>query len=689
MRNWRGRPSDWRLYNRRRQAAEARGLRSGDTHLQSLPTYRPDIDGLRALAVASVIFFHARVPGAGGGYVGVDVFFVISGYLITQVLAGADATRLRVPLKQFYLRRARRILPALYVVVLVVAAAAALIYLPWDLDRFGKYLVAAPLFAGNLPAWIEGAAYFGMRPDYVVLTHLWSIAVEEQFYFLYPVTLLLIGRLLPRYRSAALTTLAALSLILCVWASYHRPIGNFFLAPSRAWELLLGALLATGALRIRQRVANEILAVAALLLLVLAVSTYGSEIPYPGLYTIVPCAAAALLIVTGREQATLASRLLSLRPVVFTGLISYSLYLWHLPLLALARYYNIRPLGAVRLCALLGGLYVLAACTWKLVEKPVRYRTVLRSNSAFVLCAVACGAVVSGFGLVLWQTTWVQQAFPTNAHAPDMNWMATGSVQKCVIQPFADMAAGKLCSYGPQDEAAPKVLVWGDSHAMTLLPAYDKLANELQVRTYFAVRPACRPFPGVINRTDREARRKGCLAFNAAVISAIQRLQPRVVILNSHWIDLDTDLVLPAGITPAPGESHFERALEQTLQEMEAPGRRKACVVLDVPSYEYNVPYALGMAAKRGIPVDFLKVSRAEALQQYSLPERDFRALEARGMLTTVDPKEQLCRGNSCVYQVNGEPLYADENHLSVRGALLVSSALEGCLRGLSAVQSH
>jgi peptidoglycan/LPS O-acetylase OafA/YrhL len=664
-------------------------VRSGDAHLQSLPTYRPDIDGLRALAVASVILFHARVPGTGGGYVGVDVFFVISGYLITQVLASADATRLRVSLREFYLRRGRRILPALYVAVLLVAVAVVIIYLPWDLDRFGKYLVAAPLFASNIPAWIEGADYFGMRADYVVLTHLWSIAVEEQFYFLYPVTLLLIGRFLPRYRSAALTAVALLSLILCVWASYHRPIGNFFLAPSRAWELLLGALLALRpALRIRQRLANEVLAVAALVTLGFAVASYGPLTRYPGLYTIAPCAAAALLIVTAREQATLASRLLSLRPVVFTGLISYSLYLWHLPLLAIGRYYNIRPLGAVRLGALLAGLYLLAACTWKLIEKPVRYRSVLRSDRSFVLSAVACGAVICAFGLVLWHTQWVQEAFPSKAHAPDMNWLAnTGSVQKCVTQPMPDMAAGKLCSYGPQDDTAPKAVVWGDSHAMALLPAYDRVANELRVRTYFAVRPACRPFPGVINRTDPEGRQKACLAFNAAALSAIRRLDPSLVILNSHWIDADTDLVLPAGLTPEPGESHFRRALAQTLRDLEAPARRKVCVVLDVPIYEYNVPYALGMAAKRGIPADFLTVSKAEARQQYSAPERDIRALQARGMLTTVDLKEPLCRGHSCVYQINGDPLYADENHLSVKGALLVSGTLAGCLRGLSTLE--
>ncbi len=659
-----------------------------DIGLRAAPAYRPDIDGLRAVAVVSVILFHAHVPGTGGGYVGVDVFFVISGYLITQLLVGSDATRPRVPLSEFYLRRARRILPALYLAALVVGVAAAFIYLPWHVWRTGKYLFATPLFASNVPAWREGGGYFAVNSGYVALTHFWSIAVEEQFYFLYPVTLLLIGQYLPRCRWLALASLAGVSLVLCVWASYGHAIANYYLAPPRAWELLLGALLATGAeLRIRPRIANELVAAVAILTLLLTVCSYGPLTRYPGVYTIPPCAAAGLLIATGRQQPTLVSRLLAWRPLVFTGLISYSLYLWHLPVLIFAQYYNIRPLGAARTGLLLVCLYLLAAGSWKLIEKPFRYRAVLKSDRAFVLSACACGALICAFGLVLWRTNLPARTFPGNPRAPDLSWLTnSGRMPKCVNRSVEAIVSGDLCSYGPQDPRAPRAVVWGDSHAMAALPAYEKLAVEYHVQTYFAVRPACRPLLGVTNRTDSEDRQIGCKDFNTAVAGAIRQLDPRVVILNAHWIDPDVDLVLPAGLDAEPGESHFRRGLEQTLQEIRAPHRR-VCVVLDVPTYQYDVPYALGMASKRGIAVDFLTVSRAAGLAQYRAPEREFHLLQARGLLTTVDPKELLCRGDSCAYEADGNLLYADEQHLSVKGALLISSALQGCFRGLSAVE--
>ena len=163
------------------------------------PAYRPDIDGLRALAVVLVVLFHARVPWMGGGYIGVDLFYVISGYLITQLLLGSGERPLRISLGQFYLRRARRILPALIVTCLLVSLAASVLLLPWDLLRFAKYLLAVPVMATNLPAWSDGGNYF-VADSSVSLTHLWSIAIEEQFYLFYPVTLLALGVLVPRRR---------------------------------------------------------------------------------------------------------------------------------------------------------------------------------------------------------------------------------------------------------------------------------------------------------------------------------------------------------------------------------------------------------------------------------------------------------------------------------------------------------
>jgi peptidoglycan/LPS O-acetylase OafA/YrhL len=646
------------------------------------PAYRPDIDGLRALAVIAVVLYHAQVPGFGGGYVGVDVFFVISGYLITRLLSGSGAQPLRLSWSEFYLRRARRILPALLLVSLLTTVAAVAMLLPFDLTRFGKYLTAASLFLSNVPEWSEHSGYFNARPAYVAITHFWSIAVEEQFYLVYPLTLYLIGRYLPGRRSAALLTLTIVSLALCVGESYRNPLPNFYLPPTRAWELLLGALIAGNEAHwfTRRRI-NDAFGVLALLSLVLVVRCYGDSTRYPGLYTLVPCVATALLIVTGRQRAAIVSRVLSTRPLVFTGLISYSLYLWHLPVLIFFGYYYIRPLSAAALTGLLAALYLLAILSWRLIEQPLRTRAVLRSNRAFLWSALATNAIVFAAGVTLWNSNGLPARFPPNLRIADESWMASrGGFAKCVNRTIDAVARGELCSLGPQDDAPPTALLWGDSHAMALLPAWRQLAAAHDLRLFLALKAGCRPLVGMTNTSYPPDWQRGCLAFNSAVASAIGIIKPRLVILNAHWIDADADLGPVSKAAGSPPASNFSRALEETLRAAQTV-KASVCVVLDVPVFKYDLPYALNMASFRGIGVDFLQLTRAQALAEFSEPEADFHRFEQLGLLRTVDPKALLCRGDACAYEADGELLYSDWDHLSARGALYVSSALEGCLR--------
>jgi peptidoglycan/LPS O-acetylase OafA/YrhL len=653
--------------------------------MQPAPAYRSDIDGLRAIAVAAVILFHAEIPGFSGGFVGVDVFFVISGYLITQLLIGSAEKPLRLGLSEFYARRARRILPALFAMALVTTAVAVALLLPWDLARFGNFLAATSVLGTNIAAWKDGIGYFQSNLTHVPLAHLWSIAIEEQFYLAYPIGLVLICRYLPRHRTCALIALAAASFAACVWGSYHAPAANFFLAPSRAWELLLGGVLATGgARRIKSRLAGELLAVFALLTLAFAVYVYTPATPYPGLYSIAPCAAAAILILTGRQESTLAGKLLSLRPLVFTGLISYSLYLWHFPLLLLSSYYHIVKIGAFGLGILIVAIYGLAVMSWKWIELPVRTRVLLRSNRRFLFSALIVNFAILGTGVVLSKSGGFPGRFPPEVQARGGAWLFDSErLLACTDRPLDSIAAGDLCSFGPQDNDAVRALVWGDSHATMLLPAYEKLAVSHHLRLYFGVYSACRPLSGVANRSQNERTRIGCSRFNAAMVQAVRRLNPRLLILNAHWIDEDADLISQtitnAGV-PAGG-SNFTRGLSQTLREV---GQRRVCVVMDVPAYPYDLPNALGVARKRGIAEDFLKLTRAQALAQYRGPERDIKALEQRGLLRSVDPKDLLCRADSCTLEAGGNLLYWDADHLSFAGAEFVSSAIDGCFRDIA-----
>ena len=262
--------------------------------------YRPDIDGLRAISVLAVILFHSAVPGFAGGYVGVDVFFVISGYLITQVLMAAPERSLGGRLREFYVRRCRRILPALLVMLVATVAVACWLFLPGDLPHFGAVLSATSVFAGNVVAWQSGG-YFEMHdPSFNPLAHLWSLAVEEQFYIVFPLIFLASGKARNGRQLTLIASCVVVSFALCVWASYTHPRANFFLAPTRAWELLLGSLVALGLGRsLSTHPLRGIVSGAALLALLGCVIGYDGSLPYPGLYALVPCGSAALLLAAG------------------------------------------------------------------------------------------------------------------------------------------------------------------------------------------------------------------------------------------------------------------------------------------------------------------------------------------------------------------------------------------------------
>jgi peptidoglycan/LPS O-acetylase OafA/YrhL len=346
--------------------------------------YRPDIDGLRAIAVLSVLFFHADL-GCSGGFVGVDVFFVVSGYLITGlILKDIDAGRFGIT--QFWERRIRRILPALSIVVLFCLAMGWFFFSPLDYRKLGQSAFAQALLVSNIFFWQTAgkAGYFDESSvEITPLLHTWSLAVEEQFYLLFPF-LLLACRGFSRRRLARLTlVLGAISLGLSVYCSYYYRVANFYLLPTRAWELLIGAwpaiVLST---RDPARWLKESVSWAGLAAILAAIFLYNRETRFPGITALPPCVGAALIIWANRSSCTSVGKILAWPPLVYIGLISYSLYLWHWPLLAFGRYLVPGPLSVgERGLLLLIGL-VLAALSLKFVETPFRQRSVCPTRMA-------------------------------------------------------------------------------------------------------------------------------------------------------------------------------------------------------------------------------------------------------------------------------------------------------------------
>jgi peptidoglycan/LPS O-acetylase OafA/YrhL len=646
-------------------------------HARAVP-YRPEIDGLRGISVLAVILFHVEVPGFRGGFVGVDVFFVISGYLITQLLLAPSEKSLAGRLRDFYVRRCRRILPALLVMLAVTAGFACWLFLPGHLKLFGAQLSATSVFAANLVAWRNGG-YFDAELAFSPLAHIWSIAVEEQFYIFFPLFFLASNWVSKRVRFSLFAAIALLSFTLCVWGSHYSPYANFYLAPTRAWELLLGSLVALGLGRslVASR-ARDTLAGAASLVLVACVIGYDGRMPYPGLHAIAPCAATAILLATCGGQRSRVGGALRAQPLVFTGLISYSLYLWHLPVLSFAAYYSILRLEPRHLAVLLPAIYLLAALSWRYIEAPVRARTMLGSDSKFLTAAGVATLAIALLGLALW----ISEGMPGRVDASDVKSIAMDDrlqrdATACANRSVGEIAAGSLCEFGPS--SGRSALVWGDSHALALLPAYERLAIQSGVRVRMAVRSACRPLLDAASTAEPFARRRACDAFNAAAVGAIGAIDPDVVILNAYWTFPDLAILATVpGAAVTDGPPPFEEAFERTLRAI-GPDR-KVCVVGGVPTLSYHTAHAYWMARKRGIDTAFLALSSADAAQQHGELDRHFAELERRNRFTFVDPKAALCRESTCMVSAqNGDPLYRDKNHLSPAGALVLARALEAC----------
>ncbi|HET9862027.1 MAG TPA: acyltransferase family protein [Steroidobacteraceae bacterium] len=633
--------------------------------------YRPDVDGLRAIAVAAVILFHAGVPEAAGGYVGVDVFFVISGFLITRWLDSRMAQPPGAMLREFYVRRARRILPALLLVMALAAIAALWLLQPAHLEAFGRIMAPAALMLGNFGAWRNGG-YFGWNASDMPLLHLWSIGVEEQFYLLYPVLLLLISRLVPRWRRPLLAAGLVLSFSLCLWAARDHAPANYYLLPTRAWELLAGALVALGAWpRMRGRLARETAAMLALAVIVVTSWQYTKTYTYPGPLTLLPVLATAQLIATGEQGGSLAGRMLSWRPLVFTGLISYSLYLWHMPLFGLFRYWNIFELTAWQIAGLCVFLYLLSAASWKLVEIPFRRRKLLPRDRAFWYAAAATSLALFAVGVQMRYEFGTQRRLAGLARAnPDVDVLVRQRAARCMDVDLAQIRRGELCRFGPRRGAQGRVLVWGDSHTWALVGLFKELAESERLQVNVAQYPACRPLIGA------ESRRE-CSEFNLAMVDAVKALDPGLIVLSAYWNNPKMPLHVDARHTDDPWP--FSLALQETLRRVRAPGRQ-VCVIKTVPRLRYPGEYAMYMARRRGISADFLALPRASAYAQDRGFESVVDALQARGLLTSVDPKRVLCPDDRCRYRLeDGTPIYMDDNHVSLAGAELLRGEVAGC----------
>ena len=639
--------------------------------------HRADIDGLRAIAVVPVVLFHAGVSQVSGGFVGVDIFFVISGYLITSLILGEMAEG-RFSLLSFYERRIRRIFPALFLVLAVSSVLALRLFMPPDLVAFGRSLVATALFVSNMHFYGD-SGYFAAALDTKPLLHTWSLAIEEQFYIVFPLLLLLAVRWGGRRWIGVVLALFALSLAASIRITPVDPDAAFYLAPTRAWELLLGALLASGIVpSVKFPVLREALAVVGLALIVYAVFHFSSATPFPGSSALIPCLGAALLIYAGRgERTSMVSKALGLWPLAFVGLISYSLYLWHWPLLVFAHYYNIRALSGAQAASIVIASFVLAVLSWAYVEQPFRRKPIGISRE--MLFAGAATAIVSFIvsGTLDVRTKGFPGRLPPEALAiadtaetPD----TYGALQKSCNS----MRPDNPCVAGAQ--VTSSYALWGDSHAIAMVPALAEMAERHGKSIKIFVAKGCPPVFGV----HRNGRFAGCYARSSEVMRAIEAA-PEIesVILISRYAQYIYGNMRPTGpngteglIAGESGEeldltarsNVFERQLHLTVRRLLAAGKR-VILVYPVPEIGFSVPPTLSRLVAMGRDPAGFNLPRADFEGREKIVFSILDRVDPSPQLVRIWPHKRLCNSVRCLIVADGKALYRDEDHLSRAGA--------------------
>lgn len=632
--------------------------------------YRADIDGLRAVAVLVVLFFHAEI-GFTGGYVGVDVFFVISGFLITGLIL-KDLERGRFQLVEFWERRARRILPVLSVVVLACLIAGWRFFFPGDFRELGQSVVAQTMLASNLYFWRE-SGYFEQNAELKPLLHTWSLAVEEQFYLLFPLLLLALQRIARESIRPAIVLVGLLSFGLSIRFSYTDTSFNFYLLPTRAWELLIGAFLAvTPVRRASSRWRLEALSYGGILAILYASLFYDRETRFPGLAAVLPCGGAAVLIWANSQTLTSVGRFLATPPIVFVGLISYSLYLWHWPMLVFSKYSTLEPLALSHRVLVLLASVALAAASWRLVETPFRKRSVFKSRRQIFGFAALSTAVLLVSGLAIHRFHGIPARMPAEAlqyaaARSDLTFRNQVSLQAARDGEFVELGAG--------DREGPiALLVWGDSHAMATMPVVDLLCREHAIRGVAATHSASAPLVGYEGRIA-DSLLKDSMAYADAIIAFVRTKQVRDVLLIARW---------ESYVKSDGGTERLRSAMVATVDSLHEAGAR-VWILRQVPRHRWDVPRALAITVLRGGNPDELGSTLAEHEVEFRRQDPIFLGVAARHPdVFVLDPTGYfVSAAGLCRVSDAGHALYRDDDHLTVSGALRLRELLEPIFAGI------
>lgn len=673
--------------------------------------YRADIDGLRALAVLPVLFFHAGVPGFSGGYVGVDVFFVISGYLITSIL-WRDIGLGHFSIAKFYERRIRRLLPALFVVLLACVVIGAWLLLPMRFRDFGKSMIAVAGFASNI-LFYRDTGYFDAPAELKPLLHTWSLAVEEQFYLFFPLLLMWIHRNRSKWAFPLIIALAVMSFGANIAFVGQHQSAVFYLLPFRAWELLLGAILAMGIgprLEGNLSVATCLLGIASI---VAAVIGFDSSTLFPGWAALLPCLGAALIIYAGEGGRGASAPLLTSPILTFVGRISYSLYLWHWPLIVFAKqlhgtaeFDSSTSLGVIALSLLLASL------SYRFVEQPFRNPGSGLSRRTMFAGATAASVI----WLILGGIAYVTDGLPSRLSESVVRFAAAAedfSPSPSVCGKGQIQLPANVCHIGVQD-ASPTFLMWGDSHAGIMVHGVEAAAHWHGAGGVFSGVGGCPPLIGIEKdeNTSDAATDSRCAVHNAALLYFLET-QPEIdtVLLVSRWAYYANGqgfgpesrntvrLWAPASTVPAESQVNskvFENGLRETLIRLTAMGKR-VYLVEQVPELDgYSAERIAARLARQGedaLPEleRTLSIDRKRVIDRQKHFAAALQPWREQGLIGILGTHEFFCTSEVCRALAGPTPLYFDNNHVTTSTSIalqhiyapLFSSGSRGSMTGL------
>ncbi|HEX2581359.1 MAG TPA: acyltransferase family protein [Dongiaceae bacterium] len=639
--------------------------------LSEVHQYRPDIDGMRCIAVMLVILYHAFPSLVTGGFIGVDIFFVISGFLITSQLVqssvGVRESGWTV-MRDFYMRRVRRIFPALAIVLLATYGIGLILLTPDDLVALAKTMAGGALFSSNI-VLLQQTGYFDVEAARKPLLHLWSLGVEEQFYIFWPL-LILASRKWDR-RHVVFTTISLIALSFSLHIAlvrFHHGAAAFYLPLTRCWELAAGALLSLGFPTGHKRTDTsalprvfssfrsalpELLALLAFAGIIYAALWMPRKIAYPAWSTLLPVIGAMILIRTPRSK--LNRLILSSRLMVTIGLISYPLYLWHYPLLAYLRIWRGGELNLSDIGIAITASTALSFLVYYGVERPIRHGTrAIPQVKAFVLCGIV-GVIAMAGSLTVYR-----QGFPArfppvlqiSADRLNVQAISAWREHECFLEPEDDISLFSSRCAGAGRH--PLVLLWGDSSAASIFPGLQTIAAKRRYDVAQYTASACPPLLGV----DQPDRPK-CRATNDFVINRIATLKPELVILQSYW-----------------RYGPIDEALSRTIEELRRIGIKRIVLIgpdiiwqggLPQTAYRYYFDH-------KNTPNPYLP-ERIRADMAVDLDD-GMRLLAQKLHIRYISAIDTLCNESGCLTSVDGKLIAFDFHHLTIAGADYFAQAI-------------